>query len=59
MAGEINPPRYRFCWWCSRQLWGPGHVVEFDGLIVRVHRACLKPMSESGRPMAIPKGRGN
>lgn len=32
---------YRFCWWCSRQLWGKSHRARIvDGHDVVVHTAC-------------------
>lgn len=36
-------PRYRFCWECSRQLYGNAHRVVFvDGIERIVHAACAK-----------------
>lgn len=42
-ARKAKRPRYRFCWWCSRQLHGNAHRVAIvDGREVIVHWACAK-----------------
>lgn len=46
---------YRFCWWCSRRLWGKAHRVVFmpHGMDpVRVHAAC------AGKVMRAHRGAG-
>ncbi len=49
-------PRYRFCWWCSRQLYGRSHsVVIVDGREVTVHKSCA-PAAQQPAPTARPRG---
>jgi hypothetical protein len=44
-----RPPKYRFCWWCSRQLQGPfGRECHVNGTPVRVHAECVGPMRADG-----------
>ena len=44
----VARPRYRFCWWCSRQLQANYHrEIEVDGHKVIVHADCAKPAQES------------
>lgn len=36
-------PKYPFCWWCSRKLWGNVHrLVVVDGYEATVHVACVE-----------------
>jgi hypothetical protein len=40
---KVPRPRYRFCWWCSRQLWGNVYrMVIVDGIDRIVHAACAR-----------------
>jgi hypothetical protein len=49
-------PKYQFCWWCSRQLWGKRlHVTmraaahaEPTESAVLVHHACADEMQREG-----------
>lgn len=48
-------PRYIFCWWCSRQLWGKRSHVRMqradsraDTSVAIVHRACSDQMMRDG-----------
>jgi hypothetical protein len=50
-------PKYIFCWWCSRQLWGKRthvtmrstNIVKISEVIeVIVHRACADDMEREG-----------
>jgi hypothetical protein len=48
-------PKYRFCWWCSKQLWGNSHQVmrsrdSVNGVReeVSVHRCCAESMQREG-----------
>lgn len=45
---KMPRPRYRFCWWCSRQLQGNFHrIVVVDGIERIVHAACERAAKES------------
>lgn len=38
-----NKPRYRFCWACSRKLYGNSHALRFiDGYERILHGACAE-----------------
>ena len=55
MITTTTKPRYMFCWWCSRQLWGkrlhatmrPTGANE-NAPPVTVHRACGEQMEREG-----------
>ena len=49
MSKPLKPPEYRFCWWCSKQLYGPfGREVLYEGRPIRIHAACLTDMQRDG-----------
>jgi hypothetical protein len=58
MARHPPRPRYRFCWWCSRQLMSNVHhqVVIVDGLECIVHKSCADEATRA-ELTAAPKGR--
>lgn len=52
----MTAPKYRFCWWCSRQLYSGSHrVVEVDGHEVRLHVACVDEASKNGNYATFEK----
>ena len=44
---EKEKPKYRFCWECSRKLWGNRHAVRvIDGHERILHKCCAKDLDE-------------
>jgi hypothetical protein len=47
-------PKYRFCWSCSRQLYGNRHRLRMvHGNIVVLHVECAKEMERAGEGEAV------
>jgi hypothetical protein len=48
-TSKCERPKYNFCWWCSKKLWGRHHrVVKAPNGDVTVHVECAGTMVREG-----------